>query len=89
MTVPEPRVLTEDELVRGYGQLGASGQQQRDRDDMARRALEAIKEKARLEERVQVAEEIAAERHDAGDGIDFDAYINGLSRAETIAREGR
>lgn len=89
MTVADRPVLSEDQLVHGYGQLGASGHEQAYRDDLARRSIEAIKERARLAERVQVAEEIEAERLDAGDGIDFDAYINGLSRAETIAREGR
>lgn len=39
--------------------------------------------------RQHIADEIEAERLDTGDGIGFDAYVNGLMRAEEIAREGR
>ena len=43
------------------------------------------------EERVRerVADEIAAEACDTGDGYGVDAYLNGLRRAEEIARSGR
>lgn len=39
--------------------------------------------------RAEIADEIEAERLDTGDGIGFEAYVNGLRRAEEIAREGR
>ena len=39
--------------------------------------------------RTEIADEIQAEREDTEDGIGFDAYINGLMKAEEIARKGR
>lgn len=42
---------------------------------------------ARLRE--EIASEIHAEREDTPDGIGYDSYINGLLKAEDIARNGR
>lgn len=39
--------------------------------------------------RGQIAAEIQAEREDTADGIGYDSYLNGLMKAEEIARKGR
>ena len=50
-------------------------------------AFDRMIQAVRAKEREWVADMIRAEAEDTSDGFGFDAYINGLCRAEEIARE--
>ena len=55
--------------------------------DEAREWFDRMIQVVKAEEREWVADMIRAEAEDTSDGFGFDAYINGLCRAEQIARE--